>query len=85
MSIYSKNFAKMTWNEFKSLLQGLGPETPLARTAQIRLENDKNVLKNFTSSQHKIRNKWRTRKAKQRTQEDLNTVLHDFEMLFANM
>ena len=43
----------MSWNEFCSLLQGLGPETPLARTVQIRLETDKEVLKNFTSSQHK--------------------------------
>ena len=38
----------MSWNEFCSLLQGLGPETPLARTVQIRLETDKEVLKNFS-------------------------------------
>lgn len=75
----------MTWAEFSSLLCGLGADTPLARVAQIRLENDKKVLKGFTSSQHKIRNKWRSRKAKERTQADLNTVLHDFEKIFANM
>lgn len=75
----------MTWAEFSSLLSGLGADTPLARTAQIRLENDKNVLKNFTSSQHKIRNKWRSRTANKRSQADINTALHDFEMLFANM
>lgn len=85
MSIYSDDFKKMTWAEFSSLLRGLGADTPLARTAQIRLENDKNVLKNFTSSQHKIRNKWRSRTAKKRTQADINTALHDFEMIFANM
>lgn len=85
MSIYSEDFKKMTWAEFSSLLGGLGADTPLAKTAQIRLENDENVLKNFTSSQHKIRNKWRSRTAKQRTQENINTALHDFEMIFANM
>ena len=85
MSIYSEDFKKMTWAEFSSLLCGLGTDTPLARTAQIRLENDENVLNNFTSSQHKIRNKWRSRTANKRTQADINTALHDFEMIFANM
>lgn len=75
----------MTWNEFKSLLQGLGPETPLARTAQIRLENDKNVLKNFTSSQHKIRNKWRSRNVKHYSTDDMDTVLAEFQSIFASM
>ena len=75
----------MTWNEFKSLLQGLGPETPLARTAQIRLENDKNVLKNFTSSQHKIRNKWRSRNVNHYSTEDMDTVLAEFQSIFASM
>ena len=53
VSIYSKDFAKMSWNEFCSLLQGLGPETPLARTVQIRLETDKEVLK--TLLRHSIK------------------------------
>ena len=69
----------MSWNEFCSLLQGLGPETPLARTVQIRLETDKEVLKNFTSSQHKIRNKWRSRNVKHYSDEDMNTVLAEFQ------
>lgn len=43
----------MSWNEFCSLLQGLGPETPLARTVQIRLETDKEVLK--TLLRHSIK------------------------------
>lgn len=85
VSIYSKDFAKMSWNEFCSLLQGLGPETPLARTVQIRLETDKEVLKNFTSSQHKIRNKWRSRNVKHYSDEDMNTVLAEFQNFFANL
>lgn len=72
----------MSWNEFCSLLQGLGPETPLARTVQIRLETDKEVLKNFTSSQHKIRSKWRSRNVKHYSDEDMNTVLAEFQNFF---
>lgn len=75
----------MSWNEFCSLLQGLGPETPLARTVQIRLETDKEVLKNFTSSQHKIRNKWRSRNVKHYSDEDMNTVLAEFQNFFCKL
>lgn len=75
----------MTLAEFSSLLCGLGADTPLARVAQIRLENDKNVLKIFTYLQHKIRNDWRSHKAKQRTQADIDNVLSDFENIFAKM
>lgn len=85
MSIYSEDFKKMTWAEFSSLLCGLGADTPLARTVQIRLETDKDVIKNFNSSQRRIRDKWRSRTANKRTQADINTALHDFQMIFANM
>lgn len=74
----------MTWTEFRSLLAGLGPDTALARTVQIRLENDKNILKNFTSAQHKIRNKWLSRKAKQYSEADMNIILSQFQTMFAN-
>lgn len=51
----------MSWKEFSALLAGLGPDSPLARTVQIRLESNKDVIANFTSSQKEIRNKWRSR------------------------
>lgn len=75
----------MTWTEFRSLLQGLGPDTPLARTVQIRLEDDKDVLKHFTSSQHIIRNKWRSRNAKKYTEADMEKVLAEFQQIFSSM
>lgn len=74
----------MTWTEFRSLLAGLGPDTPLARTVQIRLENDKNILQNFTSAQHKIRNKWLSRNVKQYSQADMDNILSQFQTYFAN-
>ncbi|MCD8025361.1 MAG: bacteriophage Gp15 family protein [Clostridiales bacterium] len=86
VSIYSEDFRSMTWAEFRSLLQGLGTDTPLARTAQIRLENDKDVLKSFTSVQLKIRSKWCfKRSTQQHTQDELNTFLAQMQAAFAAM
>lgn len=75
----------MTWTEFTSLLSGLGPDSPLARIVQIRLENDKDVLKHFTSAQHRIRNKWLSRNVKKYTEADMNNVIAMFQQVFAGM
>lgn len=37
------------------------PETPLGQVVSIRAETDKDILKNFTEEQHRIRNEWRNR------------------------
>lgn len=55
----------MKWDEFASLLSGLGPDTALGRIVAIRTEEDKDILKNFTPEQHRIRNEWKRRRAKQ--------------------
>lgn len=75
----------MTWTEFRSLLQGIGPDTPLVRTVQIRLENDKNVLEGFTSSQHAIRNKWRSRQLEHAENIDIDSFLEQMESAFLSM
>ena len=51
----------MCWSEFCTLLIGIMPETPLGQIVSIRSEEDKDILKNFTKEQHKIRNDWRNR------------------------
>lgn len=51
----------MSWSEFSALLKGIMPETPLGQIVSIRSEEDKDMLKNFTKEQHKIRNDWRNR------------------------
>ncbi len=51
----------MSWGEFTTLLGGILPETPLGQIVGIRSENNKDVLKNFTKEQHRIRSKWRSR------------------------
>ncbi len=75
----------MPWSEFVSLLSGLGPNTSLARLVQIRIEDDKDILKNFTPSQHRIRNQWRSRKAKEVTQEDVGAFLEQMKQTFISM
>lgn len=56
-----RNDPDMCWGEFCTLLAGIMPETPLGQVVSIRCENDKDILKNFTKEQHKIRNEWRSR------------------------
>lgn len=51
----------MSWSEFCTLLTGIMPETPLGQIVSIRSEENKDILKNFTKEQHKIRNEWRNR------------------------
>ena len=51
----------MSWHEFCTLLTGIMPKTPLGEIVSVRSEEDKDILKNFTKEQHKIRNDWRNR------------------------
>ena len=75
----------MSWDEFKDLLVGIGPDTALGRIVSIRAEDDKDTLKRFSKEQHRIRNKWRQRKAKAVTQEQMNEVLNGFKDTFLAM
>lgn len=54
----------MSWGEFSTLLAGIMPETPLGQVVSIRSESDKDILKNFTQEQHRIRDEWRSRRTK---------------------
>ena len=53
----------MSWQEFCSLISGLGADTPLGRIVQIRSEQNNDMLKTFTSQQRKIRADWLKNKA----------------------
>jgi len=59
----------MSWGEFSTLLAGIMPETPLGQIVSIRSEDDKEMLKHFTSDQHRIRNEWRSRRAREMMQD----------------
>lgn len=77
----------MTWDEFSSLLCGLGTESPLVRIVRIRSEKDRNVLKHFTKEQNKIRNDWIKRnrskgKADIRSVEERDAFLKQLANMF---
>lgn len=72
----------MKWDEFKDLLTGIGPETPLGRIVAIRAEDDKEMLKQFTPEQNRIRNDWRKRRALQTNEEQMNAELEMIQKAF---
>ncbi|MDV3426665.1 MAG: bacteriophage Gp15 family protein [Bacillota bacterium] len=76
---------EMAWDEFCSLLKGIMPETPLGQIVSIRSEEDKDILKNFTTEHHKIRNEWRNRNNKiiEMTEEEKAEKIKEVQELFA--
>lgn len=75
----------MKWDEFRDLLVGIGPETPLGRIVAIRAEEDEEMLKHFTKEQHRIRNEWRNKRAQKVSEEELTAVLEQFKNAFISM
>lgn len=81
----SRELNNMKWSEFSALLVGMGPDTPLGRIVAIRAEEDAEVLKNFTKEQNRIRNEWRSRRAKQISKKEMENVLNGFKNAFIAM
>lgn len=77
----------MSWNEFCTLLSGIMTKTPLGQIVSIRAEEDKDILKNFTEEQHKIRNEWRNRNNTtiEMTDEEKEQKIKEFEQMMASM
>lgn len=76
LRIRTKEFESVSWDEFKSLLAGIDPETPLGRIVAIRAETDKKMIKNFSKDQKRIYDEWRNRKA-----ETMSPATYDYEMI----
>ena len=85
MKIHSKEFQEMSADEFRDLLSGLPADSPLGKMAQIRLENDKEALKNFTPRMRKIRAEWRNKKAAATSEEDTAAAMETFKQIFIRM
>ena len=81
----SRDLPGMKWSEFRSLLVGLSPETPLGRIVAIRAENDKEMLKRFSKEQHRIRNEWRERQAAGRSEKETADYLESLKNMFIGM
>jgi hypothetical protein len=81
----AREIHEMPWEEFKQLLSGIGPETPLGRIVAIRSETDKEILKHFSKEQRRIRNEWLQRRAKTVSESDMQQILEGFKQAFVSM
>ena len=81
----SRDLKSMKWDEFKALLSGISAETPLGRMVSIRSENDDDVLKHFTKEQHRIRNEWRNRQAKNASEKETMEFLEQMKQALISM
>lgn len=75
----------MKWDEFRDLLTGVSPDTALGRIVAIRAEDDKDVLKNFSREQHRIRNEWRSRNARKVEPGNMEDILEQLKQGFISM
>lgn len=87
-NLYNTDAKDMDYKEFCTLLSGLMPETPLGQIVRIRSEEDKEMLKNFTDEQHKIRNEWRNKQTKKLyenldKEETMKQVKEMFKSMFS--
>lgn len=68
----------MDWDEFTDLLAGLSADTPLGRMVMIRLETDREVIKNFSEDAKLENARWRheqmMRAAKNKPQEEVDFI-----------
>ncbi len=85
LRIRTKDFETVSWDEFKSLLAGIAPETPLGRIVAIRAETDKEVIKHFNKEQMRIYDEWRKKAADAITPADYDKEMVKLEMMFAAM
>lgn len=75
----------MPWDEFCSYLSGIMPDTPLGNIVQIRAEENKDILKNFSPEQKRIRMEWRNRMAKNMDKKDAEDAIKMFENMFRQL
>lgn len=80
-----KEIDNMDWAELCSDISGLMGETPLGNIVQIRSEDDRERLKNFTQEQKNIRWKYRMKMAQNVNQEEYKKAIADLQKAFKEM
>lgn len=85
LRIRTKEFESVSWDEFRSLLAGLSPDTVLGRVVAIRSETDKNVIKHFSRDQKRIYDEWRNRKATAMMPETYDQQMAYLEKMMAEL
>ena len=85
LRIRTKEFESVSWDEFKSLVAGIAPETPLGRIVAIRSETDRDTIKRFSRDQKRIYDKWRNRKAEAMTPQTYDKQMKYLEQMMAEL
>ena len=85
LRIRTAEFEGVSWDEFRSLLAGISPDTVLGRVVAIRSETDKKVIKHFSRDQKRIYDKWRNRKAAAMTPESYDQQMAYLEKMMAEL
>lgn len=75
----------MSWAELSSDISGLMGDTPLGNIVQIRSEDNKERLKNFTQDQKNIRWKYRMKMVQNVNQEEFKKAITDLQKAFKEM
>lgn len=85
LRIRTKEFETVSWDEFRSLLAGISPDTALGRIVAIRSETDQNVIKHFTADQKRIYDEWKERQPIHMTQKQFESNMKALEREIAKM
>ena len=80
-----KEINNMSWAELSSDISGLMGETPLGNIVQIRSEDDKDRLKNFTQDQKNIRWEYRMKMAEKMDKNQFKNAIAEFQKYFKEM
>lgn len=80
-----KEIDNMDWAELSSDISGLMGDTPLGNIVQIRSEDDRERLKNFTQDQKNIRWKYRMKMAQNVNKEEFKRTIADLQKAFKEM
>lgn len=80
-----KEVDTMSWAELSSDISGLMGDTPLGNIVQIRSEDNKERLKNFTQDQKNIRWKYRMKMVQNVNQEEFKKAITDLQKAFKEM
>ena len=75
----------MSWREFSYLINGLSGDTPLGRIVSIRAEDDPERLKEFTKEEKHIRNEYRRKRAKEKSEAEVDRALDSIKQAFVGM
>ena len=81
----SRDLEGMSWREFSYLLGSISGDTPLGRIVAIRAENDPETLKHFTAEEKRIRNEYRRKNAKNKSDAEVTNAMEHFKQAFIRM